>query len=923
MYRHLLQVFFLFSSVLLFSNTNPVLVDNIPIEGISLYKHISYFEDKDKAYNIKEVASFPSDSFKIIGKDLFLPIKPWKWWLKFELNNPTDSIIELIVIHKKLNKSTLYYSEKFIPETLSYTTKSQKPRVFTRGHDFFTCSVPPKTIKAFYIEIEHIHSKLFFDLFRPEVGWQKVHHLFSKDAYTFLFRAGFLSITIFLSITFFLQFLLNKDKSYLFYSIYLFTIFFAYLWRYSRDFYTIISPYIDNYFGFFYFISTYLNILAYVLFFQSFLNKNNPLEKKIKKMLDYSIIALIIVMLLDIILNQFGFILLRESLYQWSRLLMVIGFSYIINFAFRLKNSVFKYLGWGSLMIVISSILGFLNDSLIPKLFNPSISTERFLEFPISLYSIGFLMEMLFFALALGQRTKLFELEKQKAIDEKEWQLAKSKLFTNITHELRTPLTIIKGNTNFLIKAPKIKLEERLKNISQNTNKIAALINDILELAKLETKGIKLKMYNGNLSSYINYLVKSFQPIAVQNKITLSFHSSEDEILMDFSKKSVQTIIDNLISNALKFTPEFGKIAVKLYTNEDKQAILSVMDSGKGIHQNNLAEIFEPFYQSTEEEDSYIGTGLGLAIVKQLVLSLKGKIEVSSEIEKGTLFIVTLPITNIAPPFPKEELEKITIDGIVSKRFALRPLSKVLIVEDNQEVSKYLGDLLSENYNTVFASNGQIGLEKAKTEKPDIIILDEMMPIMTGFELLKKLKNDEFLARIPVIMFTARASKEEELKGLTLKADAYLAKPLDEEKLLVLLHNFISNRKNQYPLKPENQFVWNGKLVFDKFMIATLKEIKKNYKDKNYKAFNLKLSLQRQGFGADRKLERAIKKDFDTTPAKLIKDFRLEQSKVLIANSLNLSIGQIIDEVGLECDQSYFTKIFKERFKITPNDARK
>ena len=340
----------------------------------------------------------------------------------------------------------------------------------------------------------------------------------------------------------------------------------------------------------------------------------------------------------------------------------------------------------------------------------------------------------------------------------------------------------------------------------------------MLNLAKTESGAISVNLIRRDVNKYLAYLIEQFSSEALRRKIDLRFASAEESFEMDFDPEKLMHIITNLVSNALKYTPEGGRVEVTTGVMDNgKMFSIRVKDTGIGIEREHLDHLFDRFYR-VEPQLSPGGTGIGLALTKEMVHLLKGTISVESIKGEGSEFTVLLPVTRNAPlsDIPEAaDLIKVTDDqyekassygeplyprqspeellSVVAASPAKLPL--LLIVEDSPDVVLYLQAILKYEYRIEVAGNGSIGLEKALEIVPDIILSDVMMPVMDGIEMLEKVKNDIRTSHIPVVMLTAKADIDSRLAGLERGADAYLAKPVDERELHIQLKNLVELQK--------------------------------------------------------------------------------------------------------------------------------
>ncbi|MEZ4772570.1 MAG: tetratricopeptide repeat protein [Bacteroidia bacterium] len=518
-----------------------------------------------------------------------------------------------------------------------------------------------------------------------------------------------------------------------------------------------------------------------------------------------------------------------------------------------------------------------------------------------------------------------------------ELDLTKSRFFTNISHEFRTPLTIISGMIDQISEKPDLWLERGTKMVKQNTQGLLNLVNQILDLRKLEANELKVDMVNGDLVKYLRYLAESHQSFAVSKGLQLHFLNDVEKINMDFDPDKLLRIVSNLLSNAIKFTPEGGSIYLRVdekSVNGNPALLLRVQDTGIGIPAEDLPNIFGRFYQV---DDSMTrkgeGTGIGLALTQELVKLLEGSISVKSVVGEGTTFTMTLPIFNEAA-VKAENWEE---SGLVIEKAILEPAlvnptpeesefgtagkPSLLIVEDNPDVRQYLISCLEEDYQLTVAENGQVGIDMAIELVPDLIVSDVMMPEKDGYELTETLKNDERTDHIPIVLLTAKADLDSKISGLEKGADAYLAKPFDKRELLVRLEKLLELRKKlqaryaQLPdttgeagmtSSPEHPFL-------QKFYGLVEEDLSNAELDMNQICQKLGMSRSQ--------VFKKLKALTGKSATALIRSFRLQRGKKLLATT-DLTISEVAYEVGFT-SLNYFSVSFFEEFGERPSLFRK
>ena len=508
----------------------------------------------------------------------------------------------------------------------------------------------------------------------------------------------------------------------------------------------------------------------------------------------------------------------------------------------------------------------------------------------------------------------------------------KSEFYTNITHEFRTPLTVILGmteqiNNSLNIPCKKVCIDP-LKMIRRNSRKLLDLVNQLLDMAKIEDGKYQINNSKGDIVWFLGFMVENFHSYAQSKNIELIYYPEFDKLIMDFDLKVMERIISNLLGNAIKFSKTGGKVIVhlnKIKTNDNSLLQIKIKDEGIGIEKSKVPFIFDRFYQiDTRKKNRNEGTGIGLSMVKNLVDLMDGTIEVESKVDKGSTFILVFPITNIAtvsvedfkhnePLIDEDESGKIESDS--------DDKDMVLIVEDNQDIAKYISSSISDKYSIRYANNGRSGLKLAINIVPDIIISDVMMPVMDGFEMLEKLKKDIRTSHIPIIMLTARVAEEDKLKGLKYGAEAYLTKPFNIEELNIRLEQLILLRKKLQE-KFKDPINWNkikrsrSKSIEQEFLV----KIKENINDNINNSFLNSEFLAKLMRMSDTQLYRKLKALTGKSTAIFIRHIRLQKAKELLETT-DLNISEIAYDTGFN-DPAYFSRVFKEEYGVSPRRLR-
>jgi signal transduction histidine kinase/DNA-binding response OmpR family regulator len=521
----------------------------------------------------------------------------------------------------------------------------------------------------------------------------------------------------------------------------------------------------------------------------------------------------------------------------------------------------------------------------------------------------------------------------------------KNRLYTNISHEFRTPLTIILGaaNPGLPTSTNPIPLEGRggrLDLIRRNANRLLRLVNQMLNLARLESNAMPVHNIRGDVLPVLRYFTDSFRSMAERRNVRLHFLTSLPELDMDFDPDKLEDIVSNLLSNAIKFTPPGGDVylSTEILKKNDLPERLSfkIRDTGIGIPANKLGLIFDRFFQ-IDPENTHVeeGSGIGLTLVKEYVRLLGGEISVQSAQGKGAEFTLLLPIRREAQRSEFSLLESnadkkyasMDDDGL---NFEYNPspenenpeLPVVLLVEDNAELRHYLQSVASGQYNVQLARNGQEGIERALEIVPDVIISDVMMPVKDGFELCRTLKNDFRTSHVPIILLTARADTESKLLGLERGADAYMPKPFQPKELLLRLRKLIELReklKIKYSLSgkySEKSDGRGGTGLDEVFMRDLLQLLEKHFADEDFSIESLCAAM-----GISRvQLHRKLVALSGLSASHFISHFRLEKAAELL-RSTRKTVREIAFEVGFR-DANYFTKVFTKTFDASPSEWR-
>ena len=523
---------------------------------------------------------------------------------------------------------------------------------------------------------------------------------------------------------------------------------------------------------------------------------------------------------------------------------------------------------------------------------------------------------------------KIEKLELQKA---QELDAMKTRFFTGISHEFRTPLTLISAPVKSLKKkyGKDSDAAYNLRLVEHNSNKLLKLVNQLMELSKLEAGKLSLQVSKDDINTWLNIIGASFQSMAESRDIAFTRKIPDKPCIMYFDKDKVEQIVVNLLSNAFKFTPAKGWVEFDVIVREGYLHI-RVTDNGKGIPPEDLDRIFDRFYQASNSLNKRYseGSGIGLALVKELSQLHHGEVLVNSKENESTTFTVILPTGDDA--YAENEIVK-TKSEEANKTEDLKPqqtrdkdqkssISKkqyILIVEDNDELRDYICTSLSEFYSVNEAGNGKEGLEKALSI-PDLIISDLMMPEMDGMEMLHELKSDPKTSHIPLIMLTAKADRESKLEGLNTGADQYLNKPFDMEELRVRVNSLLAQRERiknhfykEFISSPE---VGNIRSADNLFLKKAMEVLEKHLGESSFTVdqFAKELAMSRT------QLHRKLKAILGCAATEFIRQVRLKKAWHYL-NEKKGTVSEIAYEVGFN-NLSYFSKCFRETYGMNPSE---
>lgn len=591
----------------------------------------------------------------------------------------------------------------------------------------------------------------------------------------------------------------------------------------------------------------------------------------------------------------------------------------------------YRFLIFGTLFIVVDVLMNVISVILLE---NP----------PILLTHFGIIGEISFFTYGLGYRFFAMKQQRIEARKRAELNEMKNQFFTNITHEFRTPIAVIKGMSERISEewsnpSSAGGVHEALHHIDEYSNQLLNLVNQLLDLSKIEAGFIQHRPGKGDIIFFIKNTIAALQPIASQKQVKVTYSGVCEELIMDFDPDNLNKILVNLINNAIKFSPENREVAVRVdVISSDKlneSLRIKIKDFGVGIEKNELPYIFDRYYQAAAGlQAPNFGAGIGLSLVKELIKLIGGKIFVESTPGNGTVFTITLPIhrspnqvMEIQPPDKDKDKSSEHEKNLSESIFHLphEDVFSVLLVEDNPGMIEVLRFSLSKNFQVSVARNGREGIQKAINEVPDLIITDLMMPEADGIQLIKEVRGHLASSHIPIIVLTAKTDERDKVSALTAGALDFLNKPVNTKELYLKIESIMQFQSNllrklqgdavntPMDIEGSQDVHLQRQLTFYESVVGTISTY---YPQADFNVENLasQLHLSRS------QLHRKVKQLFDVTPSALITQKRIEAACQLLERT-DKTVGEIAELVGYQ-EHSYFTRVFTKEKGCTPSEYR-
>lgn len=536
------------------------------------------------------------------------------------------------------------------------------------------------------------------------------------------------------------------------------------------------------------------------------------------------------------------------------------------------------------------------------------------------------------------ERELQFQQKEQQQLEE--FHQAKVRMFTNFSHELRTPLTLIIAPLQELVAMPGFSslVKNKLGLIFSNAQRLLLLVNQLMDLRKNQEGKLKLHITKTDLCPFLLEIYYAFNHLATRKSISFVFEKTEEQLLAWFDKMLIEKVVFNLLSNAMKFTPNGGKIVFSLSKvpfsalPAESQAelalpaktefvCLSVADSGKGISEEDIKNVFAPFYQGEDENRENVGTGIGLSLTRSIVHLHHGAITVSANQPTGTVFTVYIPIDSFVydkDELAKEEVVEDVIPVDKNMHFDIQKKWTVLLAEDNDEVRNYVKESLEPYFYVLDVDNGKDALDVSLEKYPDLILSDIMMPQMDGLELCSRVKQDLQLGHIPVILMTAKSMVVHIKEGFSVGADDYIVKPFSMDVLICRINNILESREKLKKLygKKFSPEAMGIEIVSgdDRFTQGFFEVIEKNIAnpDLGIEMLSSELGLSRAN------LYRKLKAVTELSPTELIRNKRLEVAAKLLLET-DYTVSEVAVYTGFN-SHAYFTNCFKSFYGYSPSE---
>jgi len=905
--KKILLIFILLFSNFLFSQQKEevVLINSNTSIRESLTNNLSYLftsekiDDNDLLKSDKRFKPFNDYTYE----NFSVFEMPKKLYLKGKIKNTTNDTIHLILTTTRTQKTTVILSSKkeklkksiglSLKENESFSNEVRNSMSF----DMFPNEEKQILLITDVYLSEDIPSKI--TLYTAEEFDSMLLNFYKENHSITLWLAllsGGLLLLFFYNLFMYVK---SKQKTYLYYSFYLLFTFLNLCLIIDRIQFNLIGN-ILAYYALIQEATYTLSFIFYTMFVRSMLLKiSNAIKKTFIIYLTF-MLAYIIYIVVASIYNSLN-VTLIDIVVAFLFRITSLAFAVVILLQL-LKNynqQYIKYIFIGSLILTLSYLLHVVFSIINgPKLVNHFYNL------------IGSLLEILFFTYALHIKTLNIEKEKIQIQNLSE---VKAKFFANISHEFRTPLTLIKSPLQLLQSKSVSEYESKQLNmIDKNANRMLELVDQLLELSKIDSGNLKLLFKQGNISNFLATMMEPFELLAEEQQLKFKKSIQKTKDNNYFDKDVLEKIVSNLVTNAIKYTIEKGTIEVK--TTQDNDILtLEISNETVDLKQEDISKMFDYFYQKDSNKS---GFGIGLTLVKELVDLYQGTIETKLNSKKLHIKI-NLPLSKENPNAIIVNEQNVN-EKKITNEFENSELPLLMLVDDNADIRMILKEIFKDDFKIIEAQDGQEALKIAEKEIPDCIISDVMMPKMDGYEFTKTIKNNELTSFIPIILLTAKTSDEAHLEGLKSTADAFLTKPFNNEIVKATVNQLIAERKKLHKRYSQELVLRPVDIVInsqeEKFIERLQKILDKNLSNSDYSTedFAAEIGMSRM------QLHRKLKSLLGVSSTEFLRNERLKVGAELLKKG-NGTISEIAYSVGFN-DVSYFSKCFKEMYQCTPTE---